>query len=86
MKYHPYSKLYLFTSLWLLITAIVAAAKDGDADVRLSILILTSIVAGMQWVFLFTVAHEITNILGIKVFITKQTMERRRQKLLNQPK
>ena len=47
MKYHAYSKLYIFASLWLFITAIVAAAKDGDVDVRLSILILTCIVAIM---------------------------------------
>lgn len=73
MKYHSFGKIYIFASLWLLITAIVAAAKDGDADVRLSILILTCIVAMLQWVFLFTVAHEITTILGISVFLTKQT-------------
>ena len=71
MKYHPYSKLYLFASLWLVITALVAAGRDGDANVRLSILILTSIVTGMHFVFLFTAAHEITSNLGIRVFVTK---------------
>ena len=71
MKYHPYSKLYLFASLWLVITALVAAGTDGDADVRLSILILTCIVFGMHFVFLCTAAHEITTNLGIRVFITK---------------
>lgn len=82
MKYHPYSKLYLFTCAWLLLTAIIAAARDGDADVRLSILILTCFIGLMQWVFLFTVAYEITSILGIAVFVTKQTQERRKQALL----
>jgi len=37
-------------------------------------------VAFLQWCFLFVVAREITTILGIKVFITKQTIERRRER------
>lgn len=77
MKYHPWSKIYLFATLSLLATAITAVATDGEANVRLSILIITCITALLQWVFLIIVANEITNILKIKIFLTKQTMERR---------
>ncbi len=45
---------------------------------RVSILVITVIVAVLQWAFLIVVANEITRILGIKVFITKQTVERRK--------
>ena len=45
---------------------------------RLSILIITIAVACLQWLFLIVVANEITRILGIKVFLTKQTVERRK--------
>ena len=47
---------------------------------RLAILIITIAVAVFQWTFLVIVAREITSILGISVFLTKQTVERRRQR------
>ena len=47
---------------------------------RLSVLIITCVTALLQWIFLIIVANEITGILKIKIFLTKQTMERRKQK------
>ena len=52
----------------------------GDADVRLAILIITIATGVFQWIFLVVVAREITAILGISVFLTKQTVERRKQR------
>lgn len=71
MKYHPFSKIYLFVILALLSTAVAAAASDGQANVRLSILVITAVAAALQWLFLIIVAKEITSILGISVFLTK---------------
>ena len=41
-------------------------------------MVLTVVTGLLQWVFLVQVAREITAILGISVFLTKQTVERRR--------
>jgi len=49
-------------------------------DIRKSILVITIITACLQWLFLIVVAREITSILGISVFFTKQSTERRRVK------
>ena len=70
MKYQPFSKIYIFVNLSLLIVAIVAAATDGEADVRLAITIITCMTAFFQWAFLIRVAHEITKTLDISVFLT----------------
>ena len=43
-------------------------------------MIITIVVAVLQWIFLIVVANEITSILGIKVFLTKQTVARRKAK------
>ena len=48
----------------------------------MSILIITCLTALLQWLFLIVVAKEITSILGISVFLTKQTVERRKNKKL----
>ena len=47
---------------------------------RLSVLIITIAVGVFQWLFLIVVAREITTILGISVFLTKQSVERRKLK------
>mmetsp|Transcript_13834 Transcript_13834/g.16483 ORF Transcript_13834/g.16483 Transcript_13834/m.16483 type:complete len:81 (-) Transcript_13834:223-465(-) len=80
MKYHPFSKIYMFATVALLITATVAVVTDGDANVRLAILVITIASAVFQWAFLIVVAREITSILGISVFLTKQTVQRRKQR------
>ena len=51
---------------------------SGEIEVRLSILVITILVAVLQWAYLIQVAREITTILGISVFFTKQTLERRK--------
>jgi hypothetical protein len=53
---------------------------SGQANVRLSILVITGITAALQWLFLIVVAKEITTILEISVFLTKQSVERRKLK------
>lgn len=80
MKYQPFSKIYIFVVIALLVTAIRAAFIDGETDVRSSILVITIFTAVLQWLFLIVVAREITSILGISVFFTKQSDERRRAK------
>lgn len=70
-KYQPFSKLYLFASISLIATGICAIVTDGEANVRLAVLIITIAVAVFQWTFLVIVAREITSILGISVFLTK---------------
>ena len=47
---------------------------------RLAALVITIAVAVFQWAFLIVVANEITKILGISVFLTKQTVARRKQR------
>ena len=44
-KYQPFSKLYLFATISLVVTGVVATVTDGDADVRLAVLIITIAVA-----------------------------------------
>lgn len=73
-KYQPFSKIYIFASISLLGTAVAAVVTDGEANVRLAILIITICVFIFQWLFLIKVAREITSILGISVFLTKQTV------------
>jgi len=70
----------MFATVALLITATVAVVTDGDANVRLAILVITIASAVFQWAFLIVVAREITSILGISVFLTKQTVQRRKQR------
>ena len=43
-------------------------------------MVITILTVALQWMFLIQVAKEITSILGISVFLTKQTIERRRRK------
>lgn len=50
----------------------------GEINVRLSILLITLITVALQWMFLIQVTNEITRILNISVFLTKQTVERRK--------
>ena len=50
----------------------------GETNVRLSILLITLICVALQWMFLIQVTNEITRILNISVFLTKQTVERRK--------
>ena len=52
----------------------------GETNVRLSILLITLITVALQWMFLIQVTNEITRILNISVFFTKQTVERRKNK------
>jgi len=70
-KYHPFSKIYLLAIIALLGTAIAGAATDGEADVRLSMVIILIAVTVLQWLFLIVVAYEITTILKIRIFCTK---------------
>jgi len=43
----------------------------------LAITALTAITAVVQWQFILSIIGEITTILGIEVFVTKQTQQRR---------
>ena len=44
-KYHPFSKIYLFATISLIVTGALAAASDGEINVRLSILVITIVTA-----------------------------------------
>ena len=70
MKYHPFSKIYIFVNTSLLFVAVAAAATNGEADTRTAILIITIMTSVFQWIFLVRVAIEITTILEISVFTT----------------
>ena len=76
-KYHPFSKIYVFASISLLTTVVCASVSNGEANVRLAILVITITTAVLQLVFLIIVTDEISKILDISVFLTWQTVERR---------
>lgn len=40
--------------------------------------ILTGVAAVAQWQFIISIVGEMTQILGIEVFLTKQTVEKRK--------
>lgn len=54
-----------------------ASVSNGEANVRLAILVITITTAVLQLVFLIIVTDEISKILDISVFLTWQTVERR---------
>ena len=80
MKYQPFSKIYTFVNISLVTTAIVSALTKGEANVRIAILAITIATSVFQWMFLIRIAHEITKVLGISVFLTWQTVQRGKEK------
>jgi len=55
----------------------VLSCYSGDVNFKLAITALTAITAVVQWQFILSIIGEITTILGIEVFVTKQTQQRR---------
>ena len=57
------------------------AATPGQQSVNMSTasLWLFFVVVGLQWTWILVLIREVTQILGISVFLTKQTVERRKQ-------
>lgn len=69
----------------VLVVAILSAAGilvtgyfQTDTNLTLFLGIAFGVTFVLQWHFIFCVINQIATILGIKVFITKQTMQRRR--------
>ena len=80
MKYQPFNKLYLFASFALTAMALIAATP-GQQSINMSTACfwLFVVVAGLQWTWIMVLIREVTQILDISVFLTKQSVERRRQ-------
>ena len=74
-KYQPFSKLYVFAFSVLLTLAVVGYVPGLSMfSIRESVMGLTGLVAMLQWVFIMLLIHEVTSILDIRVFVTKQSV------------
>ena len=80
-RYHPFGKLFTFNLIALAVQVIVLMSMETvEIDTRMDALILLGITVFFQWLFIFRVIYEITNYLKIKVFRTKQSVERENAK------
>ena len=50
---------------------------SGDIKPKICVAILTGVTAVTQWSFILRIVDEITTILGIEVFVTKQEQAKR---------
>jgi len=76
-KFNPYGKLYAFAIIALSILAIGASVQHTKAiNVEKSVLGLTIVVTLSYWVYVSALIYELAHLLGISVFLTKQTVQR----------
>mmetsp|Transcript_23157 Transcript_23157/g.27137 ORF Transcript_23157/g.27137 Transcript_23157/m.27137 type:complete len:126 (+) Transcript_23157:1063-1440(+) len=74
-KYQPFSRLYLFTIVSLVAMALIAVTPHQKlVNLKKGALGLTIAVALLQSGFLVILIREVAGILGISVFLTKQTV------------
>jgi hypothetical protein len=66
-------------SAMLVITGI-AYLRSGDVNFKLCITLLCGVTVVFQWQFILSIIGEITVILGIEVFTTKQEQQKRNLK------
>ena len=79
-KYQPFNKLYLFAACSVITMSLIAATPGQTVlNMRKDSVWLTVVVCLLQCTFVVLLIREISNTLGISVFQTKQTVQRRQQ-------
>jgi hypothetical protein len=56
----------------MLIVTFISYLRNGDVNFKLCITLLCGVTVVFQWQFILSIIGEITTILGIEVFTTKQ--------------
>ena len=76
-KYQPFGKILTFNLVAMLVSIIVIAISDEiNVKTRMNGVIILGVTVLFQWLFIFRVIYEITHYLNIRVFRTKQSVER----------
>jgi len=84
-KYQPFTKLYLFAIVALGTLALAATVLETSAvSMKVGAMIITAVVAALQWSYLVLLIKEVSTILGISVFTTKQSIERQNAKAIKE--
>lgn len=73
----PWTKILIFAIVSMLGICIVGVLRDGDVNFKLWSTLLCGVIAVSKWQFILSVIGEMTTILGIEVFVTKQEQQRR---------
>lgn len=79
-QYQPYNALMCFLYLSMITIMLLSFLRDGDVNFKMCITLLCGIVAVVLSQFIISVIGEMTAILGIELFTTKQVVEMRKQK------
>jgi len=71
-QYKPFNPLMCFLYLSMISIMFLSYLRDGDVNFKMCVTLLTGIVAVVLSQFIISVIGEMTTILGIELFTTKQ--------------
>jgi len=80
-RYQPYGNLMKSVLFTMCTIMVIGYFRDGDVNFKMCVTLICGVVAVFLGQFIVSVIGEITTILGIEVFVTKQEQEARRQRL-----
>jgi len=76
-KFNPWTKILLFSLLSMTCACVAGWLRDGDVNFKLWSTLLLGVMSVSLWQFILSIIGEMTNILGIEVFVTKQEQQRK---------
>lgn len=76
-KFDPWGRLITFIATAMVVITLIGKIRSGDVNFKLCITLLCGVTTVFQWQFILSIIGEITTILGIEVFTTKQEQQRR---------
>lgn len=79
-KYWPWGRMINFVISAMLVITLISYLRNGDVNFKLCITLLCGVTVVFQWQFILSIIGEITTILGIEVFTTKQEQQKRNLK------
>jgi hypothetical protein len=80
-RYQPYGVLMKFVLVSMGTIMLISYFRDGDVNFKMCVTLICGVVAVFLGQFIVTVIGEITTILGIEVFVTKEAQQARLEKL-----